>query len=162
MVFCFSEGKEVKNLILNDLYCHLQGELEGRQISPGPFKELSQCLVESKFLQLYENSNDCDLFATTKNVYLYNPVCVREDLGLDMWHYTEWRASVAIADAMLHNMQVVNSMMLLGSSKLSTLKALVALLTVCEDDVSSLHSEHCFLTRFIKMYNIKVKFFYEV
>ncbi|KAI9181025.1 hypothetical protein LWI28_010510 [Acer negundo] len=131
----YSEGKEVKTLILNDLYCHLRGELEGRQISPGPFKELSQYLIESKFLQSYEHKHDGDLFTTAKNVYLFDPVCVQADLGLDVWDYSEWKASKATADIMLHSMQDVNSMVLLGTSKLSALKALVTVLTVYEDDV---------------------------
>ncbi|KAK3195082.1 hypothetical protein Dsin_026392 [Dipteronia sinensis] len=138
----YSEGKELKTLILNDLYCHLRGELEGRQISPGPFKELSQYLIESKFLQSYKHKHDGDLFTTAKNVYLFDPVCVQADLGLDVWDYSEWKASKATADIMLHSMQDVNSMVLLGTSKLSALKALVSVLTVYEDDVSSLDSEH--------------------
>lgn len=138
MEFLSSEGKELTILILSDLYCHLQGELEGREISPGPFRELSQYLIESKFLQSYEHKYNADLFAASEDVYLFDPVCMREDLGLDMWDYSEWKASKAIADTTLHCMQEANSMVLLATSKLSALNALVTVLTVYENDVSPL------------------------
>lgn len=130
----YSEGKELRTLILSDLYCQLQGELEGREISTGPFRELLQYLIESKFLQSYEHKYDADLFAAAKDVYLFDPVCMRADLGLDMWDYSEWKASKAIADTILHCMQEANSMVLLATSKLSALKALVTVLTVYEND----------------------------
>ena len=37
--------------MLNDLYNHMQGELEGRQITQGPFEELSHFLLESETFQ---------------------------------------------------------------------------------------------------------------
>ncbi|KAL5788807.1 hypothetical protein ACOSP7_005756 [Xanthoceras sorbifolium] len=131
----YSEGKDVNTLILNDLYCHLRGEFEGRQISPGPFKELSQYLIESKFLQSYEHKRDGDLFVTAKNVSVFDPVRIQADLGLDVWDYSEWKASKATANIMLHSIEDVNLMVLLGTSKLSALKALITVLTVYEDDV---------------------------
>lgn len=138
MEFLYSEGKELRTLILSDLYCHLQGELEGREIGTGPFRELLQYLIESKFLQTYEHKYDADLFDAAKDVCLFDPVCMRADLGLDMWDYSEWKASKAIADTILHCMQEANSMVLLATSKLSALKALVTVLTVYENDVSPL------------------------
>ena len=70
--FFSSEGKELKTLILSDLYYQLQGEFEGRKIAPGAFKELHQYLVESKFLQTYHHHYDDDLFATSKDLYLFD------------------------------------------------------------------------------------------
>lgn len=137
--FLSSEVKELKTLVLSDLYCHLQGELEGRKISPGPFRELSQFLIESKFLQSCEHKDAGDLFAISKDVYIFDPVCVRADLGLDMWDYSEWKTSKVTAEKMLHCMQEANSMVLLATSKLSALKALVTVLTVYEVDVSPLN-----------------------
>ncbi|BFG15687.1 hypothetical protein CerSpe_019610 [Prunus speciosa] len=40
-------GKVPNYLILSDLCYHLEGELEGSEVSAGPFKELSQLLIES-------------------------------------------------------------------------------------------------------------------
>ncbi|KAK9987856.1 hypothetical protein SO802_028095 [Lithocarpus litseifolius] len=66
-----SEEKELKTIIISDLYYQLQGEFEGCKIAPGAFKELHQYLVESKFLQTYHHYDD-DLFATSKDVYLFD------------------------------------------------------------------------------------------
>jgi len=138
--FFFSEGKELNTLILSDLYYHLQGEFEGRKICPGPFKELYQYLVELKLLQTYQLKYEDDLFATSKAVYLFDLVRLRADMGLDMWDFSEWKASKAIAETMLRCMQDTNSMVLLASSKHSALKALITVLTIYEDDVSNQNS----------------------
>ncbi|GLT69630.1 hypothetical protein SLA2020_417670 [Shorea laevis] len=132
----YSEGSELNTLILSDLYYHLQGEFEGRKICPGPFKELYQYLVELKLLQTYQLKYEDDLFATSKAVYLFDLVRLRADMGLDMWDFSEWKASKAIAETMLRCMQDANSMVLLASSKHSALKALITVLTVYKDDVS--------------------------
>ncbi|GAV84710.1 DUF3414 domain-containing protein [Cephalotus follicularis] len=129
----YSERKDLKNLILSDLYYQLQGELEGRNIGPGPFKELSQYLIESKKFQIHENKYGSDI-AITKDVYLFDLLHLRADLQLVMWDYSEWKASKSIAETMLHCMQEVNSMALLANSKLSALKALINVLIVYSDN----------------------------
>ncbi|KAB2602437.1 nucleoporin NUP188-like protein [Pyrus ussuriensis x Pyrus communis] len=106
----YSAGKEPNYLILSDLYYHLQGQLEGREISPGPFKELSQ------------------------DTYLFDLKCVRADLGLDLWDYSKWKESKATAETMLHHMKAANSMAMLTSSKLSALRPLRSVLTVYGED----------------------------
>ncbi|XP_057456711.1 uncharacterized protein LOC130747712 [Lotus japonicus] len=128
----YSEGKELKKLILNDLYYHLQGELEGRKIGIGPFKELSQYLLESNFLGTYQRQFNEDFFA--KNVYLFDLVQLRADLRLNMWDCSDWRTSKEIAETMLRFLQDANSVMLFSSSKLSALKGLTAVLAVYHDD----------------------------
>ncbi|RDY02949.1 hypothetical protein CR513_13529, partial [Mucuna pruriens] len=133
----YSEGKELKKLILSDLYYHLQGELEGRKIGIGPFKELSQYLVESNFLGNYQHQFNEDSFTKnvfTKNVYLFDLTHLQEDLKLDVWDCSNWRTSKEIADTMLRFLQDANSFMLLSSSKLSALKGLIAVLAVNHDD----------------------------
>lgn len=130
-----SEGKKLKKLILNDLYYHLQGELEGRKVGIGPFKELSQYLVESNILGTYQHQFNDDFPTTTKNVYFFDLLRLQADIGLDVWDCSEWKASKEIAETMLHWLQDANSVMLLSSSKLSALKALIAVLTVYHDDV---------------------------
>ncbi|OIV99597.1 hypothetical protein TanjilG_17407 [Lupinus angustifolius] len=128
----YSEGKELMKLILSDLYYHLQGEVEGRKIGSGPFKELCQYLVESSFLGTYQHQLNEESFA--KNVYLFDLIRLREDLKFDVWDCSDWRASKEIAETMLHFLQDANSVMLLSSSKLSALKGLIAVLTVYHDD----------------------------
>ncbi|GLT84453.1 hypothetical protein SLE2022_026820 [Rubroshorea leprosula] len=131
----YSEGKELKALIISDLYYHLQGELEGRKISPGPFKELSQFLVESEFLQMYKGKYNGDLFATAEHLYLLLDLeHMRADLGIDLWDYSEWKASKSIADTMLCCLQDTNSMISITSSKLRVLKALINVYAVYKDD----------------------------
>ncbi|XP_011046730.1 PREDICTED: uncharacterized protein LOC105141252 isoform X1 [Populus euphratica] len=130
----YSEGKELKGLILNDLYHHLQGELEGRKIGPGPFKELCQYLVESNCLLSYQHKYGGNHYGNTKDTHLYDLMRIRSDLGLNMWDYTDWKDSKAIAQTMLECFQDANSMVLLASSKLSALKALLTALTMWEDN----------------------------
>lgn len=132
LILC-SEGKQLNKLILNDLYYHLQGELEGRKIGIGPFKELSQYLVESNFLGSYQRHFNEDFFA--KNVYLFDLTQLRADLNLDAWGCSEWRTSKEIAETMLRSLQDANAVMLLSSSKLSALKELIAVMAVYHDDV---------------------------
>lgn len=132
-----SAEKEPNYLILSDLYYHLQGELEGRKIGAGPFKELSQFLIESNVFQTYQHKYDDNLFLTGKDAYLFDLKRVRADLGLDLWDYSKWKESKAIADTLLHHMKDVNSMVFLTSSKLSALRALRSVSTVYLDDVSS-------------------------
>ncbi|KAK6240816.1 hypothetical protein QQP08_007669 [Theobroma cacao] len=129
----YSEGKELKALIISDLYYHLHGELEGRKMSPGPFKELFQFLIESKVVKIYENKCRVDPFSTADDVYVFDLQRIEADLGLDMWDYSEWKTSKTIADTMLCYMQGANSMVLIGNSKLSSLKALITVLTVYDD-----------------------------
>ncbi|MBA0619886.1 hypothetical protein Godav_005677 [Gossypium davidsonii] len=137
----YSEGKELKALIMSDLYYHLQGELEGRKMSAGPFKELSQFLIGSKMVKIYENKCSLDLFLNADDVHVFDLGRIQADLGLDMWGYSEWRTSKGIAETMLSCMQKANSMVLIGNSKLSSLKALIIVLTVYEDSVSPLSSD---------------------
>ncbi|WCJ39807.1 hypothetical protein M5689_020767 [Euphorbia peplus] len=129
----YSMGKELKSLILNDLYYHLQGELEGRKIGFGPFKELSMYLVESKCLAIYQQNYYEEPLSDVGNMYMYDIIQIQNELALCMWDYTEWKESKAIAETMLDWMLQVNSMVLLSSSKLSALKALLTVLTVYED-----------------------------
>lgn len=129
----YSEGKELKTLILNDLYYHIQGELQGRKIGSGPFKELSQFLAESKPFQKYEQKYDGDL-ARAMDARLFDTEHIRADLGLDVWDYSHWKASKATGETMLHYMQNANSMVLLSRSKLSALKSLLTVLIIYEDD----------------------------
>lgn len=138
-LFLFSEGKELDSLILSDLYYHLEGELEGRKISPGPFKEISEFLLESKALETFQHQFDYNLFVINKDVYLYDPERVRSDLGSDLWDYSNWKESKVIAEKLLRRMLEANSAVLLRKSKLTALKSLITALTICGKDVSSLY-----------------------
>lgn len=77
-------------------------------------------------------------FCLPNNVgYLFDPVRVREDLGLDLWDHSGWKSSKAIGKRMLLHMQDANLMAFLADSKHSALKALTSVLAVYEGNVSS-------------------------
>lgn len=126
----YSEGIHIKSLILNDLYYHLQGELEGRNIEQGPFKELSQFLSGSNLLQGYQKKCVFDFSAGTNNAYLFDLLHLQRDIGLDIWDYSEWKASKKIAETTLIYLQHANSMLLILGSRLPALRALITILTL--------------------------------
>lgn len=131
-----SGGQEVENLILNDLFYHIQGELEGRQIDNKPFKELLQFLIDSRFMDAYKYQKDNDLLANIKSINLYDTVRLRTDLGLEMWDLQAWKEPKEVVETLLLSLQESNSRMLLANSKLSSLRGLVTLLYMREDTVS--------------------------
>ncbi|KAK9164468.1 hypothetical protein Syun_005370 [Stephania yunnanensis] len=126
--------KDLNDLILSDLFYHLQGELEGRKINPGPFKELFECLLESKFMQMEHKYHDFPAHA--KNVFIFDVLSLRKNLGLMFWDHSEWKASKSTAERMLVYMEEANSMVFLENSKLSALKALTSVLNIYGDDFS--------------------------
>ncbi|CAL1353161.1 unnamed protein product [Linum trigynum] len=138
----YSEGDKLKILILDDLYYHLQGELEGRIIEHGAFKELTQYLVQSNSFESYKREYDNGHLPSTKEVYLYDLKCLKKDLGLDLWDYTSWKASKAIAENMLDYMQEVNSMLLVLSSKHSALRELTTIFNIFYDNQSKKDNAH--------------------
>ncbi|OVA06310.1 hypothetical protein BVC80_8889g25 [Macleaya cordata] len=130
----YSQGKQVNSLILSDLYFHLQGELEGRMMSPGPFKELSGCLLESKFWQNDEHKCIMDISAPVNDASFFDLVHLQADLGLEFWDHSDWKASKAIAERMLLCMKEANSMLILANSKLSALQALTTIISMHGDN----------------------------
>ncbi|XP_042495006.1 uncharacterized protein LOC122074223 [Macadamia integrifolia] len=130
----YSEGKELTTLILSDLYYHLEGELEGRKINPGPFRELSLYLIESKLFQSNEQKYKWNFSLCTRDRCFFDPVQLRVDMGLEFWDYSEWKASKPIAEMVLLCMQDANSMIFFARSKLSALKALTMMLSGCEEN----------------------------
>lgn len=129
-------------MILSDLYYHLQGELEGRPIDHRPFKELSQCILESNFLRIYKKY-DRDLVTQAGDLYFFDCDRLRADIGLDTWEFSNWKASKDVAETMLLHLQDVNSMLLLAKSKRSALEALTTILSLYDKDVSALNFECC-------------------
>ncbi|XP_010555238.1 PREDICTED: uncharacterized protein LOC104824773 isoform X2 [Tarenaya hassleriana] len=130
----YSEGKELKTLIMSDLYCHLQGKLEGRDIPTGPFKELFQFLVDSSFWEKYKQKIFEDVSMAFEEKLLFDTQRIQAELGLDTWDFSDWRTSKIIAEEMLHYMEKANSMVLLWSSRLSALQALISAMILYEDN----------------------------
>lgn len=136
----YSQGKDLQHLVFSDLFYHLQGELEGRQIDDRSFKELLQYLLNSNFLPTYMKWFD-DLQVESKDVHLYDLCRLQSDLALELWDLSEWKESKAIAEKMLHCLEDVNGMVLLTSSKLSAQKALVAMLSLYSDNLTKNQGE---------------------
>lgn len=132
----YSEGKELKSLILSDLYYHMQGEYEGRKIEHKLFKELFQFLLESKVLESYQNKDAGNLSIHAKDIFLFDCTRLEKDLGIDLWDILEWKGLKTVAERMLADMKDVNSMLLLSNCKLLALKALATMLPVCDEDVT--------------------------
>lgn len=132
----YSEGVKLKTLILSDLYYHIQGELEGRHVDSGPFKELYQVVADSDLMRSYIKKCNDD-FYKTDGLNLFDIFHLQQDIGLEMWAYSEWKASKGVAETMLLCLQDSNSMLLLGSSRLLTVRALIMLLTLNLGDVRS-------------------------
>lgn len=123
-------------MILSDLYCHLQGKLEGRDIPTGPFKELFQFLVESGFWEKYKQSTDIDKNMALGDNILFDIQHIRTELGTAIWDFSEWKTSKATTEEMLSYMQRANSMVLISTSQVSALHALISVLILYEDNVS--------------------------
>lgn len=123
-------------MILSDLYCHLEGKLEGRDIPTGPFKELFQFLVESGFWEEYKQSTDMDKNMALGDKILFDIQHIRTELGIAIWDFSEWSTSKATTEEMLSYMQRANSMVLISISQVSALHALISVLVLYEDNVS--------------------------
>lgn len=136
LVSIASGGKELMPLILNDLCCHLQGKLEGRDIPTGPFKQLFQFLVESSFWEKYKQKTDKEINMALGDNSLFDIQHIRTELGIDFWDFSEWKTCKTTTEEMLSYMQRANSMVLLSTSQLSVLHALISVLILYEDNVS--------------------------
>lgn len=130
----YSGGKELMPMILSDLYCHLEGKLGGRDIPTGPFKELFQFLVESGFWEKYKQSADMDKHMALGDSILFDIQHIRTELGTAIWDFSEWKTSKAMTEEMLSYMQRANSMVLISTSQVSALHALISVLILYEDN----------------------------
>ncbi|CAH8305541.1 unnamed protein product [Eruca vesicaria subsp. sativa] len=130
----YSGGKELMPMILSDLYCHLQGKLEGRDIPIGPFKELFQFLVVSGFWEKYKQRTDMDKNMDLGDNILFDIQHIRTELGIAIWDFSEWKTSKATTEEMLSYMQRANSMVLISTSQVSALHALISVLILYEDN----------------------------
>ncbi|KAL8556343.1 hypothetical protein ACS0TY_003962 [Phlomoides rotata] len=132
----YSGGLELENLILSDIFYHIQGELDGRSIDNRPFKELLQFLMDSRFLDGYKYQHDDNCLTDIKSAYQYDTVRLKADLGSDIWDLLVLKESKEVAETLLLCLQDVNSRMLHANSKLSALRGLVTLLYMHEDNLT--------------------------
>ncbi|XP_073009852.1 uncharacterized protein [Typha latifolia] len=131
--FCgYSGRKELSNLVMNDLYYHLQGELEGREITSGPFQELLHFLLSLEAFQNEERRKDKSSSQVVKDSCMFDVLHIRRELGIDLWCYSGsgWTESKEIAEKMLMIIHNANLMMSVSASKHFALKSLIAALSV--------------------------------
>uniref|UniRef100_A0A1D1YTL0 Nucleoporin NUP188 n=1 Tax=Anthurium amnicola TaxID=1678845 RepID=A0A1D1YTL0_9ARAE len=126
----YSEGNEANIFVLTDLYYHIQGELEGRVIAPGHFKELFQYLLEQDIFQHYECKYDRDLWPLESDMCVFDVTHLRIDLGIELWDHSDWKRSKSVVERMLSLMHQINSVKFLAYSKNSSLRAFTCLLCV--------------------------------
>ena len=122
--------------MLNDLYYHMQGELEGRQITQGPFQELSHFLLESETFQWNRCKIEDDGWPPASVVSMFDTIQVRAELGLELWEHSGWKASIEVAERMLRHMHDANLVMSLSVSKYSALQSLVSIISMQNRNVS--------------------------
>ncbi|EPS65107.1 hypothetical protein M569_09666, partial [Genlisea aurea] len=128
-------SKESENLILSDLFYHIRGELEGRDIDSKPFKELMKFLVDLNFLDAYKRIQDDTILSGMKDVYLYDTDRLRTDLGFEMWDLLGWKESKDVGETLLLLLQQENSEILRSKSVFWALSGLIALLHMNEAEV---------------------------
>lgn len=132
---------------MNDLYYHIHGELEGRQITSGSFQELLSFLLE---LNVFEH-NPLEQLQTTHpmaNCKLFFDVRhIRYELGVEYWNHSNWKASKELAEKMLHVMHKANLVKSYADAKLSTLRSLLTFLSVYNGAVSLCTSSDSFSSR---------------
>lgn len=120
-------------MVINDLYYHIQGELEGRETTPGPFQELFSFLLDLGAFQFREQKEDQNIL---DDFCMFDISRIRRELGFELWDYSDWKASKEVAEKMFHHMHKANLMISLANSKLFGLKALIKALSVYNGNVS--------------------------
>lgn len=113
-------------MIINDLYYHIRGELEGRQISSGPFQELLSFLLEFKLFE-HDPLEQC---AVANANLLFNVEHIHDEIGVDLWINSDRKNFKEVAQEMLDIMHKSNLMKCYADAKLSTLRSFLTFLSV--------------------------------
>ncbi|KAG8095467.1 hypothetical protein GUJ93_ZPchr0012g21064 [Zizania palustris] len=126
----YSSEEELTILIISDLYYHLHGELEGRQITPGPFRELLYFLLEFKVFEHNPLEQLQKTFPTTNGISLFDVPHIRAELGVDLWNDSDWKTCKEVAEKMLDIMHRANLMKCQVDAKLCALRSFITFLSV--------------------------------
>jgi nuclear pore complex protein Nup188 len=132
-----SNEQELYHLVINDLYYHIHGELEGRRITSGSFEELLSFLLEFKVFE----HNPLKKLQTPQPAASYNLLFdvqhIRDELGVEYWNHSDWKTSKEVAEKMLHIMHKANLIKYFADAKLSTLRSMLTFLSVYNGAVRS-------------------------
>ncbi|WVZ58174.1 hypothetical protein U9M48_008470 [Paspalum notatum var. saurae] len=126
----YSGEEELDKLVINDLYYHILGEIEGRQISSGPFQELLSFLLEFKLFENNPLEQLQNVFPMANTNFLFNVEHISDELGVDLWTNSDRNNSKEVATRMLDIMRNANLMKCYADAKLSTLRSFLAFLSV--------------------------------
>ncbi|KAJ1262529.1 hypothetical protein BS78_09G115200 [Paspalum vaginatum] len=126
----YSGEQELNKLVINDLYYHIRGEIEGRQISSGPFQELLSFLLEFKLFEHNPLEQLQNAFPVANTNFLFNVEHISDELGVDLWTNSDRNNSKEVAKRMLDIMRNANLMKCYADAKLSTLRSFLAFLSV--------------------------------
>ncbi|KAF0930438.1 hypothetical protein E2562_032778 [Oryza meyeriana var. granulata] len=127
----YSGDQDLTNLIISDLYYHIHGELEGRQITPGPFQELLCFLLEFKVFEHNPLEQVQKTFPAANGISLFDVPHIRDELGVELWNHSDWKTYKEVAEKMLDIMSKANLMKCQVDAKLCTLRSFIAFLSVC-------------------------------
>jgi len=148
---------ELHALIVNDLYYHLQGELEGRKIPPGSFQRVSEHLIKleiDSILQTVKHFRLKELHPLCEDKYIYDTKALKTELGIDWWPHSDDKGLTAAAEKTLEILSRANRASCLADFQLNALKAWMTMLALSMFDkkvVSSfmLESYHTYPKQFL-------------
>lgn len=129
----YSYGMELHALIVNDLYYHLQGELEGRKIPPGSFQRISEHLIKLEIdaiLQSVKHFRLKELHPLCEDNYIYDTKALEKELGIEWWPYSDDKAFTAAAEKTLEILSCANRASCLADLQLNALKAWMTVLAL--------------------------------
>ncbi|TVU31165.1 hypothetical protein EJB05_22840, partial [Eragrostis curvula] len=126
----YSGEQELNNLVISDLYYHIHGELEGRQITSGAFKELLNFLLEFKVFEDSPLKQVQTTYQVANRNLFFDVQHIRDELGVEYWNHSDWKTSKEVAERMLHNMHKANMAKCYADSKLSALTSLLKFLSI--------------------------------
>uniref|UniRef100_A0ACD5U6H4 Uncharacterized protein n=1 Tax=Avena sativa TaxID=4498 RepID=A0ACD5U6H4_AVESA len=126
----YSGEQELTSLVINDLYYHIHGELEGRQITSGPFQDLLCFLLEFRFFECNASEQPNSAFPAATGNILFDVAHTLDDLGVELWDHSDWKPCKEVAEKMLDIMHKANWMKCHSDAKLCTLRSFITFLSV--------------------------------
>ncbi|XP_074569458.1 uncharacterized protein LOC141826101 [Curcuma longa] len=130
-------SEDPTNLVVSDLYYHLLGKLEGREITSGPFQELLNFLLSLGVFECNDSTYKRNFDLPHKVVSMFDIKKVEDEIGLELWEYSEWKACKEVSQRMFVYMHSANLSSNITDSKHSCLKALLSVLFVYKGNVKS-------------------------
>lgn len=129
----YSYGMELHALIVNDLYYHLQGELEGRKIPPGSFQRVSEYLIKLEIDSIFQTDKHLrlkELHPLCEDKYIYDTKALETELGIEWWSHSDEKGFTTAAEKTLEILSRANKASCLADLQLNALKAWMTVLAL--------------------------------